>query len=83
VTPLPHDITQVAQNEGTRANIRVYKKGRKCPKCHYPLSIYTEGPYCRAHGEYERELEERLADKKREAVVKKNAKLWGERRAGK
>jgi len=41
--PIPHSLTEPAQNEGEKKGIRVYRKGRKCRKCGTPLSIYTPG----------------------------------------
>jgi len=68
------DMTQTAQNEGLQINIHIYPKGRRCRKCHYPLSIYTEGPYCQAHQLYGMKLELEIQEKKKEAIAKKRYK---------
>ena len=55
-------LTCLAQSEGNKLDIRVYRKGRKCKICKTPLSIYTPGPCCHADSDYwakrERKLEE-------------------------
>lgn len=76
----------IAQNEGRRLDIKVYRKGRKCRKrdCKTPLSIYTEGHWCHAHMDYgfkiETNLEEiRVAKLKAEMIKRNNLKkLKGE-----
>jgi len=67
---------------GTKSDITVYPKGRRCKLCRKLLSIYTPGPYCLVHGfkgavmdmeEEERRVEkERVAHKK---MMEKRARL--------
>lgn len=51
-----HAYLQDAQSEGNPLSIKTYHKGRKCRKCRCKLSIYTQGPYCQLHEDYELRL---------------------------
>ncbi len=65
------DNAQAAQNQGVRSDIRVFKKGRRCCKCRMPLSIYTQGPYCRIHEDYGFKLADKIREKKRMAIMRR------------
>ena len=65
------DFSTQAQNEGLKSDIRIFPKGRRCPKGNCLLSIYTEGPYCRAHESYGFKIETKLFEEKRAKQVTK------------
>ena len=79
-------ITYPAQNEGSILDIRTYRKGRRCPHCHCPLSIYNPGPGCHAHENLLRKNEQADREEKEEennrrsvakALIKARAKKLG------
>jgi len=68
------DFSILAQNEGLQSEIRIFPKGRRCPKGNCLLSIYTEGPYCRVHENYGFKIERKLYEEKKAKQVEKASK---------
>ena len=76
-------ISQQADNEGRKLDIKVYKQGRKCKKCKRLLSIYNEGPYCNVHAEYGMVKDTKIKEEKLARYIKMDNRRRMRKRRGK